>query len=161
MWLVFGPPCLLLPSPPSSSGLSGLITFPYPLIFPAALIYFYFYFQVRKCIVAGFFTNAAKKDPQEGYKTMVEGTPVYIHPSSALYNKNPEWVIYHELVLTTKEYMRNVLAVEPKWLIELAPKFFKRGDPTVLSRAKRREKIEPLFNRFEVKDSWRISKRKG
>ena len=39
--------------------------------------------------------------------------------------------------------------------------FFKRGDPSVLSRAKRREKIEPLFNRFEVKDSWRISKRKG
>ena len=28
--------------------------------------------KVRKCIVAGFFTNAAKKDPTEGYKTMVD-----------------------------------------------------------------------------------------
>jgi ATP-dependent RNA helicase DHX8/PRP22 len=116
--------------------------------------------KVRKCIVAGYFTNAAKKDPQEGYKTMVEGQPVHIHPSSSLYNKNPEWVLYHELVLTTKEYMRNVLAVEPKWLIELAPKFFKQGDATKLSHAKKREKIEPLYNRFEPKDAWRLSKRK-
>ena len=43
--------------------------------------------KVRKAIVAGFFMNAAKKDPQEGYKTMVEGQPVFIHPSSALFNK--------------------------------------------------------------------------
>ena len=91
---------------------------------------------------------------------MVEGQPVHIHPSSSLYNKNPEWVLYHELVLTTKEYMRNVLAVEPKWLIELAPKFFKQGDATKLSHAKKREKIEPLYNRFEPKDAWRLSKRK-
>jgi ATP-dependent RNA helicase DHX8/PRP22 len=33
---------------------------------------------------------------------------VYIHPSSSLFNRAPEWLIYHELVLTTKEYMREV-----------------------------------------------------
>ena len=60
------------------------------------------YNKVRKAVCAGYFTNAAKKDPQEGYKTMVEGNPVYIHPSSALFNKNPEWLIYHELVLTPR-----------------------------------------------------------
>jgi ATP-dependent RNA helicase DHX8/PRP22 len=59
------------------------------------------------------------------YKTMVEGTPVYIHPSSSLINRQPEWVIYHELVLTTKEYMRECVAIEPKWLVEAAPMFFK------------------------------------
>ena len=117
--------------------------------------------KVRKCIVAGFFTNAAKKDAQEGYKTMVEGQPVFIHPSSALFNKNPEWVIYHELILTTKEYMRNVLTVDPKWLIELAPNFYKQGDPTKLTKQKRQQKIEPLYDRFNPKDSWRLSKRKG
>ena len=105
--------------------------------------------KVRKCIVAGYFMNAAKKDPQEGYKTMVDGNPVYIHPSSALFNKNPEWVIYHELVLTTKEYMRNVLTLDPKWLIELAPAFYKQGDPTKISKAKRQQKIEnPIWEVF-------------
>jgi ATP-dependent RNA helicase DHX8/PRP22 len=49
------------------------------------------YDKVRKAICGGFFRHAAKKDPQEGYKTLVEGTPVYIHPSSALFNKGPEW----------------------------------------------------------------------
>jgi ATP-dependent RNA helicase DHX8/PRP22 len=116
---------------------------------------------IRKCIVAGFFTNAAKKDPQEGYKTMVENQPVFIHPSSALFNKNPEWVIYHELILTTKEYMRNVLTLDPKWLVELAPKFYKKSDPTKLSKNKRNEKIEPLFDRFNPPNAWRLSRRKG
>jgi ATP-dependent RNA helicase DHX8/PRP22 len=62
------------------------------------------YNLVRKAICLGFLRNAAKKDPQEGYKTLIEGTPVCIHPSSALFNKNPDWLIYHELILTTREY---------------------------------------------------------
>lgn len=85
------------------------------------------YTKVSRAIAAGYFRHAAKKDPQEGYKTLVEGTPVYIHPSSALFTRfyslflsfrQPEWVIYHELVMTTKEYMREVLHIEAKWLVE-------------------------------------------
>jgi HrpA-like RNA helicase len=72
------------------------------------------------------FRNAARKDQQEGYKTLVEGTPVHIHPTSALFQKQPEWVLYHELVLTSKEYMRESLSIEPKWLTEVAPNFFKQ-----------------------------------
>ena len=29
----------------------------------------------------------------EGYKTLVDGQPVYIHPSSALFNHNPDVVV--------------------------------------------------------------------
>eukprot|EP00934_Nitzschia_sp_Nitz4_P000011 Nitzschia sp. Nitz4//scaffold123_size70294//37247//40867//NITZ4_005929-RA/size70294-processed-gene-0.17-mRNA-1//-1//CDS//3329534488//11//frame0 len=116
---------------------------------------------ICKAITAGFFTNAAKKDPQEGYRTLVDQNPVYIHPSSALFNKNPEYLIYHELVLTTKEYMRNVMVIDAKWLTELAPAFYKPADPNKITKQKRKEKIEPLFDRFNPKDSWRLSKRKG
>ncbi|ORY38513.1 P-loop containing nucleoside triphosphate hydrolase protein [Rhizoclosmatium globosum] len=119
------------------------------------------YNKVRRAICGGFFKNVAKKDPQEGYKTLVEGTPVYIHPSSALFNKQPEWVIYHELVLTTKEYMRECIAIEPKWLVEAAPAFFKTTDPNKISKRKRQEKIEPLYNRYEKPDEWRISRQGG
>lgn len=70
------------------------------------------YNKVRRAIVSGYFTHAAKKDPQEGYRTMVEGNPVYIHPSSALFNKSPEWVLYHELVLTTKVIGQTVQELE-------------------------------------------------
>ncbi|THH16647.1 hypothetical protein EW146_g4029 [Bondarzewia mesenterica] len=116
------------------------------------------YNRVRQAICSGFFRNAAKKDPQEGYKTLVEGTPVYIHPSSALFNRNPEWCIYHELILTTREYCHNVTAIEPKWLVEVAPQFFKVADANKISKRKRQEKIEPLFNKYEKPDEWRLSK---
>lgn len=116
---------------------------------------------ICKAICAGFFTNAAKKDPQEGYRTLVDQNPVYIHPSSALFNKNPEYVIYHELVLTTKEYMRNIMMIDAKWLTELAPAFYKPADPNKITKQKRKEKIEPLFDRFNPKDAWRLSRRKG
>lgn len=70
--------------------------------------------QVRQALCSGFFRNSARKDPQEGYKTLTEGTPVYMHPSSALFGKSAEHVIFHTLVLTTKEYMHCTTAIEPK-----------------------------------------------
>mmetsp|Transcript_2661 Transcript_2661/g.9435 ORF Transcript_2661/g.9435 Transcript_2661/m.9435 type:complete len:726 (-) Transcript_2661:32-2209(-) len=115
--------------------------------------------RVRKAICAGYFKHAAKKDPQEGYKTLADGTQVYIHPGSALFQKNPEMVVYHELVMTSKEYMREVMAIEPKWLVELAPAFYAKADPRHLSKRKRREKIEPLFDKYREPDEWRLSKR--
>ena len=115
--------------------------------------------RVQKAVCSGYFVHAAKKDAQEGFKTLVDQQPVYIHPSSSLFNRQPEWVIYHQLVLTTKEYMHSVLEIQPKWLIELAPQFYKSADPNQLSRRKKHEKIEPLFNRFAEKDDWRLSKR--
>ena len=103
--------------------------------------------RAQKAITSGFFRNAARKDPQEGYRTVTDNQVVYIHPSSALFNRQPEWVVYHELVLTTKEYMREVTTVDPKWLVEFAPAFFKMGNPTKLSKRKRQERLEPLYNR--------------
>lgn len=34
---------------------------------------------------------------------------VMIHPNSSLFQEQPRWVIYHELVFTTKEFMRQVV----------------------------------------------------
>ncbi|XP_071686171.1 probable pre-mRNA-splicing factor ATP-dependent RNA helicase DEAH5 [Rutidosis leptorrhynchoides] len=117
--------------------------------------------KIRKAITAGFFFHAARKDPQEGYRTIVENQPVYIHPSSALFQRQPDWVIYHELVMTTKEYMREATVVDPKWLVELAPRFFKVSDPTKMSKRKRQERIEPLYDRYNEPNSWRLSKRRA
>ncbi|KAK4740295.1 hypothetical protein R3W88_003992 [Solanum pinnatisectum] len=117
--------------------------------------------KIQKAVGAGFFFHAARKDPQEGYRTLVENQPVYIHPSSALFQRQPDWVIYHELVMTTKEYMREVTVVDPKWLVELAPRFFKTADPTKLTKRKRQERIEPLYDRYNEPNSWRLSKRRA
>ncbi|EJD76626.1 CBR-MOG-5 protein [Loa loa] len=116
--------------------------------------------RIQKAICSGFFRNAAKRDPQEGYRTIVDGQNVYIHPSSALFQNQPEWVVYHELVMTTKEYMREVTAIEAKWLVEFAPSFFKMGDNTKLSAFKKNQTINPLYNKYEDPNAWRITRLK-
>ena len=40
-----------------------------------------------------------------------------------------------------------VCEIDPKWLVEMAPRFFKAADPHKLSRRKRYERIEPLYDR--------------
>ncbi|KAE9453149.1 hypothetical protein C3L33_14929, partial [Rhododendron williamsianum] len=71
--------------------------------------------KVCKAITAGFFFHAGRKDPQEGYRTLVENQPVYIHPSSSVFQRQPTG-FYHELVMTTKEYMREVIVIDPSGL---------------------------------------------
>ncbi|KAI1956524.1 DEAH-box ATP-dependent RNA helicase prp22 [Ophidiomyces ophidiicola] len=113
--------------------------------------------KVRQALCSGYFRNSARKDPQEGYKTLIEGTPVYLHPSSALFGKAAEHVIFDTLVLTTKEYMRYTTVIEPKWLVEAAPTFFKVAATDRLSKRKKAERIQPLHNRFAGEDDWRLS----
>lgn len=117
------------------------------------------YKLVQKAFTAGFFIHAAKRQKGQTYKTLSASQEVFVHPSSALFHKPPQFVIYHELIMTTKEYMRNMLLIEPEWLLELAPNFFQKADPTQLSKRKRLEKIEPLHSKFQDKDAWRLSKR--
>lgn len=116
--------------------------------------------KVRQALCSGFFRNAARKDPQEGYKTLIEGTVVYLHPSSAMFGKPSEHVIFDTLVLTTKEYMQCTTAIEPKWLVEAAPTFFKVAATDRLSKRKKAERIQPLHNRFAGEDDWRLSAQK-
>lgn len=118
--------------------------------------------RVRKALVAGFFRNAAKRDPQEGYKCLAEGgQTIYIHPSSALFNKPPDVLIYHEVVMSSKEWAREVTAIDPEWLVQLAPRFFRRANVATISKRKKAEKIQPLFDRYAAsQDDWRLSKQK-
>ena len=69
--------------------------------------------------------------------------------------------MYHELVMTTKEYMRECTIIDPRWLTELAPRFFRQADPNRLSKRKRNERIEPLYDRYSEPNAWRLSKRRA
>lgn len=117
--------------------------------------------KVRWALCAGFFKNSAKRDNsgnETNYKTLIGETPVVMHPSSALFGKKPEYVIYHTLLMTTKEYMHCATTVEPQWLVECAPEFFQAVDT---NERQKNEKIQPLFNRFtKDQNSWRLSNQK-
>ncbi|KAL3488459.1 P-loop containing nucleoside triphosphate hydrolase protein [Aspergillus germanicus] len=74
---------------------------------------------IQKAITAGFFPNAARlQRGGDSYRTVKTGQTVYLHPSSTLFEVNPRWVIYFELVLTSKEYMRSNMPLQAEWLVE-------------------------------------------
>uniref|UniRef100_A0A9J7X2E7 RNA helicase n=1 Tax=Cyprinus carpio carpio TaxID=630221 RepID=A0A9J7X2E7_CYPCA len=62
---------------------------------------------IRKAVTAGYFYNTARLS-KGGYKTVKHQQTVYVHPNSSLFEEQPRWMIYHELVFTTKEFMRQV-----------------------------------------------------
>lgn len=75
---------------------------------------------IKKAIASGFFHHSAKLLKSGVYQTVKNPQTVYIHQSSGLVKERPKWVIYHELVLTSKEYTRQVTELKPEWLIEVA-----------------------------------------
>ncbi|KAJ4802065.1 RNA helicase-like [Rhynchospora pubera] len=83
---------------------------------------------IKKAITSGFFHHAAKLQKNGSYRTLKNPQTVYIHPSSGLAQVHPRWVVYHELVLTTKEYMRQVTELKPDWLVEIAPHYYQLKD---------------------------------
>ena len=82
--------------------------------------------EIRKAICSGYFHNAAKMKGIGEYVNLRTGIPCVLHPSSAIYGLGftPDYVVYHELVMTTKEYMQCVTSVDPRWLAEMGPMFF-------------------------------------
>lgn len=62
----------------------------------------------RKCICAGYFHQAARVKGIGEYQNCRTGVPMHLHPTSALYGLGflPDYIVYHELILTSKEYMQ-------------------------------------------------------
>ncbi|VFR00076.1 unnamed protein product [Cuscuta campestris] len=98
---------------------------------------------VRKAICSAYFHNSARLKGVGEYVNCRNGMPCHLHPTSALYGLGytPDYVVYHELILTTKEYMQCVTSVEPHWLAELGPMFFsvKDSDTSMLEHKKKQK----------------------
>merc|ERR1719376_2056498 len=80
---------------------------------------------IRKAITAGYFYHTSRLSKGGNYKTVKHNQAVLIHPNSSMFEELPRFLIYHELVLTTKEYMRNVIEIKNEWLLEVAPHYYK------------------------------------
>ena len=81
---------------------------------------------LRKCVAFGFFTNAAELHPDGTYRAIDSNQVVQIHPSSCLFLCKPAYVVFNELIHTTKCYMRDLCVVDPDWLYDAAPEYFRK-----------------------------------
>jgi pre-mRNA-splicing factor ATP-dependent RNA helicase DHX15/PRP43 len=83
-----------------------------------------YYPNIRKALTAGFFMQVAHNQKAGGaYLTVKDNQVVALHPSTVLDHK-PEWVLYNEFVLTSKNYVRTVTSIRGEWLVELAPHYY-------------------------------------
>ncbi|EON97291.1 putative pre-mrna-splicing factor atp-dependent rna helicase prp16 protein [Phaeoacremonium minimum UCRPA7] len=102
---------------------------------------------IRKCICSGYYHQAAKVKGIGEYINLRTSVTVQLHPTSALYGLGflPDYVVYHELILTSKEYMSTVTSVDPHWLAELGGVFYSVKEKGYSARDKRVTETE--FNR--------------
>lgn len=93
---------------------------------------------LRQIMTAGLGDHLARRvqsedllDPKwrNAYKTPLLDDPVFIHPSSVLFRELPEFVIYQEIVETTKMYMKGVSTVEIQWIPSLLPSYCQFEEP--------------------------------
>jgi pre-mRNA-splicing factor ATP-dependent RNA helicase DHX38/PRP16 len=117
---------------------------------------------VRKAICSAYFHNAARLKGIGEYVNCRNGMPCHLHPSSALYGLGytPDYVVYHELILTTKEYMQCATSVEAHWLAEMGPMFFsvKDSDTSMLEH-KKKQKEEKTAMEEEMENLRKVQAR--
>lgn len=86
--------------------------------------------QIRRCLTGGYFAHAARMQPDGTYRNVQGGTILHVHPSSVMFNRKADWVIFHEILQTNdKTYIRDVTKIEKGWLIESAPDFYHLSKP--------------------------------
>lgn len=82
--------------------------------------------QIRRCLTTGYFAHAARMQPDGTFRNVAGGTVLYAHPSSLMFNRKADWVIFHEVIETgNKTFIRDVTKIEKGWLVEYAPGFYK------------------------------------
>jgi len=81
------------------------------------------------------------------YLTVKDNQIVQLHPSTCLDHK-PEWVLYNEFVLTTKNYIRTVTDIKPEWLLQITPQYY---DLSNFPMCEARRVLERLLAKMDIK----------
>lgn len=100
-----------------------------------------YYLNIRKALLSGFFMQVAHLERTGHYLTVKDNQVVQLHPSTCLDHK-PEWVLYNEFVLTTKNYIRTCSDIKPEWLLKTAPQYYELGNFPQCEARRQLEKMQ-------------------
>lgn len=82
--------------------------------------------SIRRCLTSGYFSHAARMAPDGSFKTVDGGTVLHAHPSSLMFNRKADWVIFTEVMETgEKTFIRDVTKIEKSWLMEYGKDFYR------------------------------------
>jgi ATP-dependent RNA helicase DDX35 len=82
--------------------------------------------SIRRCLTSGFFAHAARMAPDGTFRTVDGGTVLHAHPSSLMFNRKADWVVFTEVMETgSKTFIRDVTSIEKGWLVEFGGGFYR------------------------------------
>lgn len=104
-----------------------------------------YYPNIRRCLLSAFFTQVAYLDKEKEklglYVTMREALEVSLHPCTSLTHK-PEWIVFHDVCVTSKPLVRTITEVRGEWLLDIAPSYY---DPQKFPKNESRTALEKLL----------------
>lgn len=81
--------------------------------------------RILQCLTSGFFSHAAKMQPDGSFRSVSGNVTMHAHPTSLMFNRKAQYVIFHELLETgEKVYIKNVSKVEKSWLVDFSGGFY-------------------------------------
>ncbi|XP_063060476.1 probable ATP-dependent RNA helicase DHX40 isoform X2 [Engraulis encrasicolus] len=109
----------------------------------------------RRCLCVGYFTNVARRSIGKAFCTMDgHGSNVVIHPSSVLFGMESQldWVIFHDVLATSRMFVRTVCPIRYDWVKDLLPKLHE-VDAYELSSVAREEVTEEEVAKWESREA--------
>uniref|UniRef100_A0AAQ4P9F8 ATP-dependent RNA helicase DHX15 n=1 Tax=Gasterosteus aculeatus aculeatus TaxID=481459 RepID=A0AAQ4P9F8_GASAC len=107
-----------------------------------------YYTNIRRALCTGFFMQVAHLERTGHYLTVKDNQVVQLHPSTVLDHK-PEWVLYNEFVLTTKNYIRTCTDIKPEWLVKIAPQYYEMSN---FPQCEAKRQLERIVAKLESKE---------
>ncbi|KAJ0691657.1 putative RNA helicase [Helianthus annuus] len=104
-----------------------------------------YYINIRKAMLAGYFMQVAHLERTGHYLTVKDNQVVHLHPSNCL-DRKPEWVIYNEYVLTSRNFIRTVSEVRGEWIVDIAPHYY---DLENFPNCEAKRALEKLYKKRE------------
>ena len=83
------------------------------------------------------------------YLTLKDDSIVMIHPSTSIEGK-PQWVLYNDFILTSKNYVRTVTQIKAEWLFEMSDEYF---DLDEFKNNEYRRKLERIADKLGLRTS--------
>jgi len=80
---------------------------------------------IRRALARGLFMNVAQLTVEGHYVALDSGQHVHLHPSSVLFRRKPELVVFTEIVATSRTYIRGLTLVSQEWLSESQEEYFR------------------------------------
>ncbi|XP_072248973.1 probable ATP-dependent RNA helicase DHX40 [Leuresthes tenuis] len=109
----------------------------------------------RRCLCSGYFTNVARRSFGKVFCTMDgHGSMVHIHPSSSMFDEEAEldWIIFHDVLVTSRMYIRTVCPIRYEWVKDLLPKLHE-VDVYELSSVAREEVTDEEMTKWETREA--------